>query len=59
MNQTDNGRKQEKEERARRIIEKAYLDARGLKFGRITIFVQDGQAFRVETTDSYTGKKSA
>ncbi|XOB42433.1 MAG: hypothetical protein ACKKMP_03680 [Candidatus Nealsonbacteria bacterium] len=50
-------KKIKKEERARRIIEKAYRDARKLKFGRITIFVQDGYAFRIETTESDTGKK--
>lgn len=49
-------KKEDKEERARRIIEKAYRDARKLKFGKITIFVQDGYAFRIETTESNTGK---
>ncbi|XOB40499.1 MAG: DUF2292 domain-containing protein [Candidatus Nealsonbacteria bacterium] len=28
-----------------------------MKFGRITIFIQDGYAFRIETTESNTGKK--
>jgi len=55
MNQTD--KKNKKEERARRIIEKAYQDVRKLKFGKITIFVQDGYAFRIETTESDTGKR--
>jgi len=56
MNQTDKRKKEDKEERARRIIDKAYRDARKLKFGRITIFIQNGYAFRIETTESDTGK---
>jgi len=56
MNQTA---KKRKEERARRIIEKAYQDARKLKFGRIIIYVQDGYAFRIETTESSTGKEKS
>jgi len=56
MNQTA---KKRKKERARRIIEKAYQDARKLKFGRIIIYVQDGYAFRIETTESSTGKEKS
>jgi len=56
MNQTA---KKRKEERARRIIEKAYRDARKLKFGRIIIYIQDGYAFRIETTESDTGKEKS
>ena len=59
MNQTNKNKKTEKEELVKRIIDKAYQDACKLKFGRITIFIQDGHAFRVETTDSYTGKTPA
>ena len=57
MNQTDKKIKQE--ERAMRIIEKAYRDARRLKFGRIIIYIQDGYAFRIETTESDTGKEKS
>lgn len=49
-------KKIKQEERAIRIIEKAYRDARKLKFGRIIIYIQDGYAFRIETTESSTGK---
>jgi len=56
MNQINNKKKQRREERARRIIEKAYRDICRLRFGRITIYVQDGYAFRIETTESDTGK---
>jgi hypothetical protein len=56
MNQTDKRKKEDREERTRRIIEKAYRDARRLKFGRITIFIRHGYPIRIETTESDTGK---
>jgi len=56
MNQTDKRKKEDREERTRRIIEKAYQNARRLKFGRITIFIRHGYPIRIETTESDTGK---
>lgn len=58
MNQIFNSKKKkkDKEERARRIIEKALQNIQKLKFGKVTIFVQNGYAFRVETTESSTGE---